>query len=225
MTIHIIEKDERENDFAELRRLGIKLSVPVPEVFVSRKIENPGCEAIIKDGRSHTWVRNFYNALFAASFGGLTGYGPDGDGGAGSLKIRTQSGDYLNNISSAHFPSLESAGGIILGTGDTAYSFEDYKPDALIAHGTGAGQMTYGTMSHQVPVYTSGTKEWAQTIKRVCNNNSSGAIAVAEVLLVGNYINYTYSPVCARDVLASTDTINVGGQYTVTYTVKLTFPA
>lgn len=229
MTIHIIEKDEREEKFAALRKLGVELSVPVPEVFVSRKIENPGCEAIIKDGRSHTWVRNFYNLIYALSFGSST---PDpaftaaGSYGAGSLIVNNISGNGAAPNNGTRLPYINTStgaianGGIWIGTGDASYNFEDYALAAIIVNGTGTGQMSYGAMAHQVPVYTSGTKEWAQEIKRVFNNNSAAAIGVKEVGL-GGY----FSTMLARDVLGSTDTINVGGQYTVTYTVKLTFPA
>lgn len=231
MTIHIIEKDERESKFAELRKLSVELSVPVPEVFVSRKIENPDCETIIKEGRSHTWVRNYYNLIFAGSAGGYTSgntFVAAGSYGAGSLKIKFSGGSEGNPNSGTFQPTTNkditttaiSAGGIWIGTGDTAYSFEDYALSALIANGSGTGEMAYGAMAHQTPAYTSGTKEWAQTMKRVFNNNSAAAIGVKEVGLAGSA-----STLNARDVLGSTDTINVGGQYTVTYTVKLTFPA
>lgn len=231
MTIHIIEKDERESKFAQLRALGAELSVPVPEVFVTRKIENPGRETIIKEGRSHTWVRNYYNLIFAASFGSFTvspTFSASGSYGAGSLKLKDTGTSESTPITSSTLPYINSNtstsaiinGGIWIGRGDAAYSFENNALSAIIANGTGAGQMSYGAMAHQVPVYTSGTKEWTQAIKRVYNNNSAAAIGVKEIGLggFGSILN-------ARDVLGSTDTINVGGQYTVTYTVKLTFPA
>ena len=230
MTIHIIEKDEREEKFATLRSLGVELSVPVPEVFVSRKIENPGCETIIKDGRSHTYVRNFYNLLFA-HVAGIASY-TSATYGAGDLNFRATNGTVYgtNGTMRITLPELittatyTDTAGIVIGTSDTAYSFEQYALGALIAHGTGSGQMSSQAMTQQTPVYTAGTKEWSQTAKRVFNNNSDGSIGVNEVgwgfrSATGNLA------LLVRDVLASTDTINVGGQYTVTYTVKLTFPA
>jgi hypothetical protein len=230
MTIRITEKDERDEKFEALKKLAVELHIPVPELHLRRKIENPGCETIIKDGRSHTWVRNYYNLIFAGSAGGYTQWNTfvaAGSYGAGSLKIKFSGGSEGNPNSGAYQPATNnnitttaiSYGGIWIGTGDTAYSFEDYALAAIIANGSGTGEMAYGAMAHQTPAYTSGTKEWAQTMKRVFNNNSAAAIGVKEVGLAG----YA-STLNARDVLGSTDTINVGGQYTVTYTVKMTFP-
>jgi hypothetical protein len=228
MTIRITEKDERDEKFEALKKLAVELHIPVPELHLRRKIENPGCETIIKDGRSHTWVRNYYNLIFGASMGAFTTFVASGSYGAGSLKIKFSNGNNTDPNAYQYLPQINALtstnaiyyGGIWIGTGDTAYSFEDYALAAIIANGSGTGEMAYGAMAHQTPAYTSGTKEWAQTMKRVFNNNSAAAIGVKEVGLAG----YA-STLNARDVLGSTDTINVGGQYTVTYTVKMTFPA
>jgi hypothetical protein len=230
MTIHIVENDSRDGKFAELKKLSTELYVPVPEVFVRREIMNPGCETIIKDSRSHTWVRNYYNLIFTHC-SGIKDY-TSATYGAGDLNFRAINGTVYgdNGTMRTSLPELiplatyTDTAGILIGTSSAAYSFDDYALGAKIAHGTGSGQMSYQFMEQQTPVYISGTKEWVQTAKRVFNNNSSGAIGVKEVgwgfrSSAGNFT------LLARDVLGSTDTINVGGQYTVTYTVKLTFPA
>lgn len=232
MTIRITEKDERDEKFEALKKLAVELHIPVPELHLRRKIENPGCETIIKDGRSHTWVRNYYNLIFAASAGGFTSslaFVTSGSYGAGSLKVKVSTnnevdpanGAYLPQINaSANMPQAISNGGIWIGAGDTAYSFEQYAMSAIVSHGTATGNLVYGVMAHQTPVYTSGTKEWAQTIKRVFNNNSGATITIKETGFAG-----TSSMLNARDVLGTADVLNEGAQYTVTYTVKLTFPA
>lgn len=231
MTIHIIEKDEREEKFAALRKLGVELSVPVPELFVSRKIENPGCETIIKEGRSHTWVRNFYNLLFITSIDSRSvGYGDNY--GAGYLTPRKfGNGAYIDYpdkdylvymVNSSNYPDLS---GIVCGTGDTAYSFEQYQLVSKISHGSTEGQFSHVNMIRQTPTYDSGTKTWSCNYVRQFNNNSGAAIDVKELGIASYSPSNYYGCLLARDVLGSTDTINIGGQYTVTYTVKLTFPA
>lgn len=232
MTIRITEKDERDEKFEALKKLAVELHIPVPELHLRRKIENPGCETVIKDGRAHTWVRNYYNLIFGASMGtfsGSTAFTAAGSFGAGSLKVKTSNvsevnptnGAYLTQINtSTGMPFIITNGGIWIGTGDTAYSFEQYAMSAIVSHGTETGNLVYGVMAHQTPVYTSETKEWAQTIKRVFNNNSGATITIKETGLAGSA-----SILNARDVLGTADVLNEGAQYTVTYTVKLTFPA
>jgi hypothetical protein len=230
MTIRITEKDERDEKFEKLKKLAVELHIPVPELHLRRKIENPGCETVIKDGRAHTWVRNYYNMIYGASMGALTAiaFTAAGSFGAGSLKIKASTNSELNptngvyltqiNISTG-MPQAISNGGIWIGTGDTAYSFEQYAMSAIVSSGTATGNLVYGAMAHQTPVYTSETKEWAQTIKRVFNNNSDASITVKETGLAGQS-----SILLARDVLGTADVLNVGAQYTVEYIVKLIFP-
>jgi hypothetical protein len=229
MTIHIIEKDERESKFAELRRLSMELSVPVPEVFIRREIKNPCCEPIIKEGRSHTYVRNFYNLLSMVTMDNFGSF--SSNYGAGYLACRRfDNGTILtstsiNQLSNMHNNTVyPDSSGILCGTDNTAYSFEQYQFGARITNGTGAGQLTHVNMVGQAATYDSGTKVWSRNLVRVFNNNSSGSIGVKEVGIV-TFNTGSYVPtMIVRDVLSSTDTINNGGQYTVTYTVKMTFP-
>lgn len=215
---HII--DDREDKFLTLKKLAQELYIPIPEVFLTIEVKNS--EMISKETtRSHTYVRNFYNQLFASVIGQPTA---TGSYGAGSLIQKYDQGGYETSPLASYWANIvynasSNANGIQIGTSDQAYSFEDYKLIGLIAHGTGSGQMTYNAMSHQTPAYTTGTKTWTQDVTRKFNNNSSGSITVKEVALVGGTIPYI------RDVLASSKTVAVGAQLTVTYTFSMTFPA
>jgi hypothetical protein len=229
MTIHIVENDNRGDKFADLKKLSAELYVPVPEVFVRRKIENPGCETVIKDGRSHTWVRNYYNLIFTHC-SGIKDY-TSATYGAGDLNFKAGNGTVYGSSGAMRqtLPSIVATtstdtAGILIGTSNSAYSFEDAALGAKIANGNDSGKMSYQAQAYQTPVYTSGTKEWAQTIIRVFNNNSGGNIGVNELAYTWFFSAISREVLLSRDVLSTTDTINNGGQYTVTYTVKMTFP-
>jgi hypothetical protein len=105
--------------------------------------------------------------------------------------------------------------GIILGTSDTSPAINDYKIGTLIAHGTSAGQLEYGTTSFtSVSIVGSAAKF---TITRSVTNNSGSAIDVEEVALyiAGDFnymIEHSLLPFTVDNLLTAT----------VTYTLSVT---
>jgi len=114
--------------------------------------------------------------------------------------------------------------GIVIGRGTTPVSVEDYCLADKITHGTGVGQMNYGSCDVSAIGYT---PNWSRVIvSRTFTNLSGASIDVNEI---GSYL-YTRSKVggvdrevrflCLRDVLPTTDTVPDGYTYTVSYEIR-----
>jgi len=226
-----------EADYLELERLGAKLGIPVPMMFVTLEArdKNGNLTGRYHD-RSRTYNRNFWNSVFSFITATATS---SGTFGAGVLSIkdtggttRTVNGDggYAVGCGFLHLSAAigDATIGNVVGTGSTAESFENNALVTKVAHGTGSGQISYGGQGSPVPSYNAGTKVWTTLQSRFFNNNSGGTIVIAET---GMYPNITYgsnaqSPtMIERSLLGATVSVLNGGQLTVTYTITLTFPA
>ena len=75
--------------------------------------------------------------------------------------------------------------GILAGTGTNAVVITDYNLQALIAHGTGAGQLSYAAMVSSEGWAVSGSNSWS-TRTRTLTNTSGGDITIKEVGYVSN---------------------------------------
>ena len=109
--------------------------------------------------------------------------------------------------------------GIVVGTGTNAVTIADRSLQTLIAHGTGAGQLSYGTVTFpQAPTVTGSTKNF--TMQRTFTNNSAGSITVNEV---GIYVNHSASAFkFCLDRTLDTKTVPVASTLTETYTIGVT---
>jgi hypothetical protein len=229
-----------EADYLELERLGAKLGIPVPMMYITVQATNPdGSPGEHYEGRSRTFNRNFWNATLlnssnyvsAATFGsGFLGLKDTGGTvrGIGYIAISSP----LNSVTTGLFLcaniSIDTAG-IVVGTGSTAESFENNTLVTKIAHGNGSGQLSYTASTATGAAYTAGSKLWTMTLARIFNNNSGGTIVVAET---GIYAVFTYGLnassaafMIERSLLGATVSVLNAGQLTVTYTITLTFPA
>lgn len=231
-----------ESDYEEFSRLGAKLGFPCPQAHIT--LESRDESGIIVDlyhDRSRTLNRNYWNWLFKI-FGGFVqsvGSPPDSVAmasnttfGAGHLTNKNTAGTVTNTNSTVFgagptmIGSLGSTSvGIVVGTGTAAESFEDVALGALVANGTGAGQMSYQAMSLAAPSYNSGTLTWTWVTSRILNNNSGGTIVVGEVAGYAFHGGTATTYMIMRDKLGSTVSVLSGGQLTVTYTMSLVFPA
>lgn len=190
---------------------------------------------------SRSWTRNFYNILAVNTLGcaqgvlGLTA-------GAGKLSIKLPNESVLNqttlmNVSGADVggqgnengvgsgwrgASATETHGIVIGTDATAESIDDYKMNALIAEGTGTGQMNYGAMGLQPVTWDAGTKKFKCVGVRVMTNNSTGSIDVKEsgiYFKVCENRQWAYGTCFVRDKLAATVPCAAVSMLTVTYTL------
>ena len=107
--------------------------------------------------------------------------------------------------------------GIIVGTGTTAPTIDDYAIETIIAHGTGAGELQYGAVTFGAPASDATTSQF--TITRNFANGSGGAITGNEVALYvkGFKYNTTYYFLTIRDVIAGGISVPDGDTLTVNY--------
>lgn len=114
--------------------------------------------------------------------------------------------------------------GILVGTGNTAPTINDYHMETLIADGVGAGQLQYSAITYGAPVSDATTSQL--TITRNFANGSGGAITVNEIGLVcrasygaGTGIEYF---LLVRDVIGGGINVPNGQTLTVNYRPQAT---
>ena len=164
-------------------------------------------------------LRNFYNYLFSLCSNSIAVESTFQDG---SINLKDTGGTvrYGYNIGWQRTGSLESTtaygffrssgstvSGVQVGTGGTAVSFGDYVLESLIAHGTGAGQLSYGITETPSRVWVDPTMTIQQA--RVITNTSGGSITVKEVGLVGTIgVFSAYNVLMLRDVITDVAVAN-----------------
>jgi len=107
--------------------------------------------------------------------------------------------------------------GIVVGTGNTPVTADDYNLASKIAHGTDAGQLSYGAVTLDDPVIIDNTVK--QQIMRSFTNNSGADITVNEIGLIVkiNYRNYLVMVI--RDVITP-KTVPAGGSLDIGIVLK-----
>lgn len=204
---------------SELKKMCAELKVPSPpEIFIRLQVHDKTGKLVFDDTqRGHSWIRNYYNVMAATIFRAGLGSAYE----AGSLKIK-QSNGTLENVWSWWINHAYIGSTIAIGTSSAAWSAENYALGALIASGSGSGQLMQGATTAGTPSYDAGTKTFSNTLVMVANNNSGGSITVAEVGLYGTNGNSLYLD---RSVLSPTVAVAKGAQLTVTYTISMDFSA
>ena len=142
----------------------------------------------------------------------------------------SQTGQYIKTTAgasptttadSANFRITAGAGdatfGIVVGTGTTAVAITDYVLQTLIAHGGGSGQLSYGAVSVDTNILTSGSTDWF-TISRSFTNGSGSDITIEEIGLIFSGSSYKF----LIDRSLSTKTVTNGTASTCTYKFKIT---
>jgi len=126
---------------------------------------------------------------------------------------------YISNMAFNNCGMLAPAGndsyGILVGTGTTSVSMNDYALASKIPHGTGSGQLSYGDTSSYNDL--SDTR-WSVGLQRSFDNNSGADITINEIGMVMKVNDGTndYYVLIARDVISAT-TVPNGGRVTVKY--------
>lgn len=231
-----------EQKYRELRRLGQELHLPIPEAFWELEVRTRDGRIIqhLKQ-RSHSWVRNAYNAMFCqlagkdasdTTFGAGKISGKD-TGGAVRTFSRALGTDYNGSCDGLtpgtghgyRGAAASDSTGIVVGSGTAPESFEDYALQTLIPNGTGAGQLSYVASEPHAISYDAVGRILKNSLARFFNNNSGGDVNVNEVGIIfyTQYNGYRY--IYSRDKLATTVTVPNTGQLKVTYTIQLTYPA
>lgn len=231
---------KEEQRYQQLRELGQELQIPMLQAFIELEVRDKDGKLLQRQRqRSHSWVRNAYNFLFA----NLAGKDLDDNTfGAGLLSLKDTAGAIKWGDSAAIWrpdsmpvdgtnygyraPAGQDLWGILVGSGGNAESFEAYVLQTQIADGTGAGELAHIESEEHSISYSDTTLE--NELVRYFNNNSGGNVDVNEVALStrgrapGSAVLTYY--VMSRDKLGATVTVPDTGQLKVTYTVSLVYP-
>lgn len=239
MNTKTLDPIERQKLWDRLGKASRGLGLPtMPKIYVGLKVEKGG--QVLQDTREegHSWVRNAWNAFFAA----VAAAKGDGSGSFGAGYMTTKETNGTVDSSSSYQVQLynnyytgsnywAAAGnhshGILVGTSDTAFSVEDFFLGSRIDNGTGEGQFEYQQVDNPYPSYDSGI--WTRSLSRVFYNNSGGSITVKEVGLVcytsfGGWFKGagTYNLV-SREVLDTPVVVANTAMLTVTYEISMDF--
>lgn len=113
--------------------------------------------------------------------------------------------------------------GIVVGTGTAAEANTDYAMSALIAHGTGAGQLQYGSQAFTAPAVAGSNVDFVTD--RSFINGSGASISVTEIgvhVRPYGYAGASYCRLAIRDLLSSSVAIGNGLTLTVQYILRTT---
>lgn len=165
--------------------------------------------------KAHSFVQGYLWAACANIVSTVVAFGPVLDVNDASVNLRNRQGPLTcNGVLATPDP------GIRIGTGNSEVRVSQNKLDAVIAEGSGAGQMNHQA---QTWVFTgvSGSQAYF-TMTRSFINNSGSTISVREA---GMHVPvfegvFSYYLLACRD-LASHD-VPDGGAVTLTYTIRIT---
>jgi hypothetical protein len=139
---------KEEKRFEELRGMCRELKVPAPpEIMIMLQVHDHNGVLIFDDiQRGHSWTRNFYNWIALRCVGDMSTIYDSANYGAGYMSMKRTSAAVTALPYNAGCYDIgwgrasDASDGILVGTGDTAFSIEQFNMVSLIAQGTGAGQ-------------------------------------------------------------------------------------
>jgi len=182
---------------------------------------------------SKSWVRNAY-CWCIGQMGGLVSTQGGTTYGVGTLVLKDiggsdySSGSYVAYIQSwGNYTGIANltTRGIVIGTGDTAESFEHHSLASKIANGKGAGQMQYLAQAAALFLYDSANKKYTARHVRGFSNNSGGSITVKETGMDFQFnAPATAQFMVCRDLFSPTIAVANGETLTITYEISLVFP-
>jgi len=201
--------------------------IPTPKIFIALEVRDQSGKVIHRRReRGHSWVRNYYKILVAHA--GFVSNNADMD-----LRLQRENGGWIGtndvwtlwDLDKWKGGSGDTGKGILIGTGTTPPTIDDYKLEAKIPHGSGEGQMIYNAQEpHQHETISGG---WRTTMVRQFNNNSGASIYVTETGIEGTVATPGLTQdnvlVC-RNVHDPAVEVPHGGLLTVTYVIEVTEP-
>lgn len=211
---------KRDKLWERLGRASRGLGLPtLPKFTVGTRVEKDGVVLCERKEEGHSWTRNAWNAFFA-SMSHCVSSGSD-NFGSGYMTVKRNTGA----VNYGNYTSVPNSLWVVVGTGDSAFSVEDYWLAAEIADGFGAGQLSRQDMVYNTSTYNAGV--WTKEISRVFVNNSGDTIIVKEAGLYEQasifYAATTYPFLFARDVLSSSVPVVAAAVLTVTYALSMDF--
>ena len=221
---------QEEAEFKKLKDKCRDLKVPAPmDIFIGLQVHDHAGVLVFDDlQRGHSWTRNWYNwSIFSSCY--FTNSQSSFGAGYASIKRGNASiaGTYFGLNYHGVYPGIANSDtyGIQVGTGNAAFSAEQYALDAIISNGMSSGQLSYQATPATTAVYdnTPGAEKWTCTQSRIFNNNSGASITVKETGITSYNLGTTY--LIERSVLDPEVTVANGAQLTVTYNFSMDFSA
>lgn len=175
----------------------------------------------------HSWTRNAYSLAynFMLCLTETTNTYGNGFFKCKDMSGNVENGDNIASADEAGYGLMGAAGadtyGILVGTGNTAFTFDDFALATKIANGSTSLKIEYAVMGAAVKTWDLPTLTWTISWNRYFSNNSTAQITVKET-----GIAYSTGPwLIARDVLATPIDVPDDGQLLVTYEFEQTLPA
>ena len=132
-----------------------------------------------------------------------------------SINLRPRNENYKVNAGSG-----DANFGIVVGTGNTAPTINDYNLESKISHGTGAGQLQYGAVTFGEPTCDASSCHF--TITRDFSNSSGAEIVVYEIGLICCAVDGgNDKALIIRDVISAGISIPNGQTLTINYRIKV----
>jgi hypothetical protein len=218
------------------------------KLAVTVKIEVLGKKGtpLVREFPMKSWTLNLFNVLYPTMYNGVGSVAATKDitntnreisadffypnfflavGGGGMLAACPGSS---NQFPPDYQPKSDNIG-IVIGTGNTAVTPQDYALGTKIAHGGAASQMRYGGQEILAPTFSD--PNGSMVLRRLFENASGGSITVNEVgiyapagykVYTSDYHYYCYEFCVARDVVSPGIAIADTEWLKVTYTVQIT---
>lgn len=210
-------REQTEERYRQLEQLGAELGVPVP--VMHHRAEIDGVE--VYKGRSHTWVRNFWNLFLM-----LLGYqaAVASEWGPGIISRKNLTGTIVAAAAGGTGLTATAAAngwtaGIVVGNSATDWSFGHYALQSVAQ-----GSMTVSSQLAPGMYYNSDTKMWTITFQRTFTNSSGSTYTIREAGLYYITITGSTAHMMCRDVLETEVPVLNGQVITWTSTLTLTFP-
>ena len=181
----------------------------------------------IKRFRSHSYLKQFIAMLRGIMF---HTYGSSNSGNTTMVDTSGTSRSYPYSTGSLYHAGMplncgagSSEYGLVVGSGTAYNTVNTYALQSLIPHGTGSGQLSYGSHTFDSLLVSDNTVYFR--IMRTFTNNSGASITVNEIGLYAKAVdggNNTRIFCIARDVINGGVTVDNGKTLTVRYILSLT---
>jgi hypothetical protein len=188
--------------------------------------------------RSDSFVGNFYkhiyNQLFKSTLYQNASVTQRSVNAYTDNSIKNVNGESANLYHALLNSQSASAGddtlGIVVGSGSTAVTLNDYNLVSKIPHGTTAGRLSYGAMpsTNITPINTTLSNSWYYSITRSFSNQSTSNVGIYEVGFIayifngfaGNFVSEKF--LITRDVLQTPIILAPNESTIIKYTFSLT---
>jgi hypothetical protein len=200
------------------------------ETFIELEVRDASGKLLtFKRAKAKSLLAQFLGLLkgqFAVSWGAnVSGNSPVVDTSGTTRNCPCASGYLYYSGMLLNSGSGDSSYGLVVGTSDAPNAVNQYAMGAIITHGSGTGQLYYGSHTIENVTNPAGTNNWIIRITRVFTNNSTSSVTVKEIGLIALSQDSGCQPtryfLIARDVISPV-TVPPGSTLTVRYIFKIT---